>query len=88
MSETDTRVVKYGGASLGIGVGNALAYFGLEYAKYRYNVTFSDPVVAMAFAGALVSAGLLELRNVFRALGRGMMFIVNRVWPEKKDSGE
>lgn len=80
--------VKYGTATLGVGVGNALAYFGLQYAEYKYKVVFDDPVVAMAMAGALVSAGLLELRRVFGALGRAAVYVFNRVYPEKKGSEE
>ena len=86
MTETKTTqtTVKYGGATLGVGVGNAIAYFGLQYAQHKHGIKFDDPVVAMAMAGALVSAGLLELKMTMRLMGRGFVYVFDRVFPAKK----
>lgn len=83
-----THTVKYGGATVGVGLGNALAYFGLQFAEYKYGWKFDDPVVAMAMAGAIVSAGLLELKMTLRLLGRGFVYVFDRVFPAKKDNEE
>ena len=86
MTETppQSKTVKYAGNSIGVGLGNAVAYFGLQYAEYKYDWKFQDPVVAMAMAGAIVSAMLLEANRVLRALGRGAIFVIDRLLPPKQ----
>jgi hypothetical protein len=76
-----SKTVKYAGNSVGVGLGNALAYFGLQWAEIKHGITFTDPVVAMAMGGAIVSALLLEMRR----LGQGVRYVFDRVFPEKKD---
>lgn len=78
---TESKTVKYAGNSVGVGLGNALAYFGLQYAEWKHGIKFSDPVVAMAMGGAIVSALLLEMRR----LGAGLRYVFDRVFPPKKD---
>lgn len=78
---TESKTVKYAGNSVGVGLGNALAYFGLQYAEWKHGIKFSDPVVAMAMGGAIVSALLLEMRR----LGAGVRYVFDRVFPPKKD---
>ena len=80
---TESKTVKYAGNSVGVGLGNAIAYFGLQYAEYKYNFQFADPVVAMAMGGAIVSALLLETRR----LGQGVRYVFDRVFPPKQDQG-
>lgn len=84
MTTTESKTVKYAGNSVGVGLGNALAYFGLQYAEYKYNFKFADPVVAMAMGGAIVSALLLEMRR----LGRGVRYVFDRVFPPKETKSE
>jgi hypothetical protein len=78
-----SKTVKYAGNSVGVGLGNAIAYFGLQYAEWRHGWKFGDPVVAMAMAGAITSAAMLEARVVFGAIGRGFMYVFDRVFPPK-----
>ena len=80
---TESKTVKYAGNSVGVGLGNAIAYFGLQYAEWKYGFKFADPVVAMAMGGALVSALLLETRR----LGQGVRYVFDRVFPPKQDQG-
>jgi short subunit dehydrogenase-like uncharacterized protein len=80
---TESKTVKYAGNSVGVGLGNAIAYFGLQYAEWRYGFKFADPVVAMAMGGAIVSALLLETRR----LGQGVRYVFDRVFPPKQDQG-
>ena len=79
-----SKTVKYAGASVGVGLGNALAYFGLQIAEIKYGYKFADPVVAMAMGGAIVSAFLLELGR----MGRAIAYVFNRVFPEKNPPQE
>lgn len=76
---TENKTVKYAGNSVGVGLGNALAYFGLQFAEYKYQWRFADPVVAMAMGGAIVSVLLLELRR----FGQAIKYVFDRVFPEK-----
>jgi short subunit dehydrogenase-like uncharacterized protein len=80
---TESKTVKYAGNSVGVGLGNAIAYFGLQYAEWKYGFKFADPVVAMAMGGAIVSALLLETRR----LGQGVRYVFDRVFPPKQDQG-
>lgn len=75
--------VKYGSTAVGVSVGNAFAYFGLEWARHTATYTPDDPVVAMAMGGALVSFLLLETRRVAVQIGAGLKYIFDRVFPEK-----
>jgi hypothetical protein len=74
-----SRTVKYGGATLGVSSGNAIAYFGLQWLEYKHGFKFADPVVAMAMGGALVSIFFLELGK----LGRGIKYVFDRIFPAK-----
>jgi hypothetical protein len=77
--EPVSRTVKYGGATMSIGSGNAIAYFGLEYLSRYKGITFADPVVAMAMAGALVSLLFVELGQ----LTRGLKYVFDRLVPAR-----
>lgn len=84
MTETTTqKTVKYAGNSVGVGFGNAVAYFGLKYAEWKHGIVFDDPVVAMAMAGAIVSVGILEARRVTLAVGRAIVYVFDRIFPEQ-----
>ena len=74
-----SKTIKYGGATMSIGSGNAIAYFGLEYLSHFKGITFDDPVVAMAMAGALVSLLFVELGQLMR----GLKYVFDRVFPAK-----
>lgn len=76
-----SKTVKYAGNSVGVGMGNALAYFALQWAEYKYGYKFADPVVAMAMGGAIFSVILLEANRVFTGLGKGIAFVFNRIFP-------
>lgn len=81
---TESKTVKYAGNSVGVGLGNAIAYFGLQYAEYKHGIKFADPVVAMAMGGALVSALLLEMGK----MGRGIRYVFDRIFPPKESKSE
>jgi uncharacterized membrane protein required for colicin V production len=78
---TESKTVKYAGNSIGVGVGNAIAYFGLKYVEHMYGYKFDDPVVAMAMGGAIVSVILLELAHMSRVI----KYVFDRIFPENKD---
>ena len=89
MAETAAqKTVKYGGNTVGVGFGNAVAYFGLQYAEWKHGIKFADPVVAMAMAGAIVSVVLLEAHRVVNATGRGIRYVFDRLFPEKNPPQE
>lgn len=77
---TESKTVKYAGNSVGVGLGNAIAYFGLQYAEWKHGITFNDPVVAMAMGGAIVSALLLETRRI----GVAVRYVFDRIFPPKE----
>lgn len=77
----ENKTVKYAGNSVGVGLGNALAYFGLQWAEYKYGYKFTDPVVAMAMGGAIASVVLLE----FGKVGRAVKYVFDRMFPAKYD---
>lgn len=80
---TETKTVKMAGSTVGVGIGNAVAYFGLEYMRVKGIYTPADPVVAMAMGGAVVSVLLLELRR----MGQAVKYVFDRVFPPKQDQG-
>ena len=89
MAETTTqKTVKYAGNTVGVGFGNAVAYFGLQWSEYKYGWKFDDPVVAMAMAGAIVSVVLLEAHRVINAFGRGIVYVFDRIFPPKQPPQE
>lgn len=77
------KTVKYGSATMGVGAGNAVAYFALEYLRHTNTYSPDDPVVAMAMGGALVSIIFLETRRVGLAIGKGVKYVFDRMYPEK-----
>lgn len=81
MSNTVKAVAVGGGAAFG----NGIAYFGLLWAGYKYDLKFEDPELALAMGGAVIASLLMYLTKFFTVLGRGIAFIFNRVFPEKKD---
>lgn len=86
MAETAVdKTIKYGSATVGVGAGNAVAYFALEYLRTKDLYTPDDPVVAMAMGGALVSIVFLETRRVAIQIGRGLKYVFDRAFPEKKE---
>lgn len=82
--ETATqKTIKYGSATVGVSVGNAMAYFGLEYMRHKGIYTPPDAVVAMAMGGALMSVFLLEVNHLLSHIGRGLKYVFDRIFPEK-----
>ena len=77
------KTVKYAGATVGVSAGNAFAYFALEYLRHTNTYTPDDPVVAMAMGGAVVSILILETKRVVTAVGRGIVYVFDRIFPEK-----
>jgi hypothetical protein len=77
-----SKVVKYGSTTIGVGSGNAIAYFALPYLEAWQGAEFADPVVAVAMGGALVAIFLLELGKV----GRGIKYVFDRMFPPAKES--
>jgi hypothetical protein len=78
--EKKTAVYKVGGNAVGLGMGNAVAYFMIWYGKTYKDIVFDDPLLAMAMLGALVSGLLLE----FKRLGQGVKYVFDRVFPPKQ----
>lgn len=75
MSTGKQQVYTVGANSLALSVANSLAYFTIWYAKYKYQVEFDDPLLAMAMLGVLYSAGMLE----FRRLGQAARYVFDRL---------
>ena len=81
MSNVRTATAVGGGAAFG----NGIAYFALWYLGYKYKIEFGDPELALAMGGAVVASLLLYVTKAFTALGKGVAYIFNRIWPEKKN---
>jgi hypothetical protein len=80
MSANKNAGVVGGGAAFG----NGIAYFGLWWAGYKYNLSFEDPELALAMGGAVIASLLMYFTKAVSALGRGIVFVFNRVFPENK----
>ena len=81
----ESAVIKYGSTTIGIGSGNAFAYFGMKYLAVKYGVTFDDPAVAVAMGGTAIGVVFMELGKVFGKLGAGVKYVFDRVFPPKYD---
>lgn len=81
---TENKISKAGSNIGGPALGNALAYFGLWYAQKEYGIVFDDAEMAMAMAGSIVISALFYLNTFFSTLVRGIVYVFNRVFPEKK----
>jgi len=75
---------KAGGNAVGLGMGNAIAYFMIWYGDKYKDITFDDPLLAMAMLGAIVSGLLLE----FKRLGAIIAYVFNRIFPAKTQDGD
>ena len=82
MADAPKPVWKAGGNAVGLGVGNGIAYFMIWYGENYKDISFDDPLLAMAMLGALVSAFMLELKRI----GAIIAYVFNRIFPEKKDT--
>jgi hypothetical protein len=80
-----SNVIKATAVGGGAAFGNGLAYFGLWWAGYKYNLSFEDPELALAMGGAVIASVLIYLTRFFSVLGRGIVYMFNRVFPEKKE---
>ncbi len=74
-------VIKYGGTTIGIGAGNAFAYFGLQYLTQVHGMVFDDPAVAVAMGGTVVAIVFME----FGKLGRALKYMFDRMFPVPYD---
>lgn len=81
---TTEKTIKFGGSVVGVSTGNAVAYFLLDYARINDMYVPSDPVVAVAMGGAIVSVLLLELRG----MGRAVKYMFDRFFPPKEAKSE
>lgn len=79
MSQVRAAAVVGGGAAFG----NGIAYFAIWYMSYKYDMKFDDPELALAMGGAVVATVILQVTRFFNWLGRGIVFIFNRVFPPK-----
>ena len=84
MPETKQTVYKVGGNAVGLGMGNAVAYFLIWYGDKYKDITFDDPLLAMAMLGAIVSGLLLE----FKRLGGIVKYVFDRMFPPKTQDGD
>lgn len=73
----DNKLVKYGGSSIGVGGGNAVAYFALPYLEKWQGYAFDDRVVAVVMLGSLVGIFILEARKI----GRSIKYVFDRIFP-------
>lgn len=78
---TKSAVVKYGSSSIGVGGGNAIAYFSLPYLEKWQGFAFDDRVVAVVMLGSLVGIFILEVGK----LGRGIKYVFDRMFPPKSN---
>lgn len=76
---TESRVVKYGSSTIGIGSGNAFAYFAMKYLDVKHGIVFDDPAVAVAMGGTVIGIIFMELGK----FGRGIKYVFDRMFPEK-----
>lgn len=74
-----SKVVKYGSTTIGIGSGNAFAYFAMKYLAVKHGIVFDDPAVAVAMGGTVVGIMFMELGK----LGRGIKYVFDRMFPPK-----
>jgi len=75
---------KTGGNAVGLGMGNAIAYFLIWYGDKYKDISFDDPLLAMAMLGAIVSGLLLE----FKRLGAIIKYVFDRMFPAKTQDGD
>jgi len=68
----------------GAAFGNGIAYFGLWWAGHKYNLSFEDPELALAMGGAVTASLLMYFTKAASATGRGIRYVFNRIFPEKK----
>jgi hypothetical protein len=81
MSNVKTTSTVVGGAAFG----NGVAYFLMWYGGYKYNIQFDDPELALGMGGAVIAGFLLYITRAFSVLGRGIVYVFNRIFPEKKE---
>lgn len=80
MSNVKTTGNVVGGAAFG----NGLAYFVLWYLEFKYNIKFGDAELALAMGGAVAAGFLLYITKTFSAIGSGLVYVFNRIFPERK----
>jgi len=81
MSQAKKATAVGGGAAFG----NGIAYFAIWYAGYKYDLKFDDPELALAMGGAVIASLLLYVTSFLAIVGRGVAYVFNRVFPEKKE---
>lgn len=80
MGQIRTAATVGGGAAFG----NGIAYFLIWYMGYKYDMKFDDPELALAMGGAVVATVILQVTRFFSWVGRGIVYVFNRVFPENK----
>ena len=81
---TTEKTVKFGGNVVGVSTGNAFAYFLLDYLTINEIYVPTDPVVAVAMGGAVLSVLLLEVKQ----MGRAIKYVFDRFFPPKEAKSE
>ena len=67
------------GQTIGLGLGNALAWVLLEWLTYKYGYKPADPVTTVVMAGTIFGALLLQVNRI----GAGLKYIFDRFVPAK-----
>lgn len=79
MSEIKKVSANIGGPAFG----NGIAYFVLWYLGKEQGYTFDDPELALAMGGAVIASLLFYVNKTFSAIGHGIKFIFDRVFPSR-----
>lgn len=79
MSEIKKASANIGGPAFG----NGIAYFVLWYLGKQHGVNFEDPELALAMGGAVIASLLFYIGRGFTAVGNGIKFIIDRVFPSR-----
>lgn len=76
------------GNAYGPATGNAIAYFAIWYAGWKYKVSFDDSELAIAMGGALATTLILELRRAGSWIASVMKYIFTQFFPPKNPPQE
>lgn len=71
------------GQALGLGVGNACAYFFITWLSWKHQYIFEDPAVAVAMGGTLFGVLVLQFGKITHAIGAAVKYVFDRVFPPK-----
>ena len=76
-----TEVKTVTGQAIGIGAGNAVAYFAMLGLEIAYDFKPDDPAVFVAMGGTLVGIAALQIGKI----GAALKYVFDRFFPEKQN---